>query len=113
MHVYSLGGLDEMSQLVMQTATGSKVMNTPVTTKTCPECGGALAVDSPEGLCRACLLKRGLETNTVAGSEAGEIENRELKIEKGWVPPAVGELARLFPELEILELIGRGGMGAV
>ena len=88
-------------------------MNTPLTTKTCPECGGGLAVDSPEGLCRTCLLKRGLETNTVAGSEASEIESRKLKIEKGWVPPAVGELAGLFPELEILELIGRGGMGAV
>ena len=28
-------------------------------------------------------------------------------------PPAVAELAPLFPQLEILELIGKGGMGAV
>ena len=28
-------------------------------------------------------------------------------------PPSVAELAPLFPQLEILELLGRGGMGAV
>jgi serine/threonine-protein kinase len=28
-------------------------------------------------------------------------------------PPTVAELAPLFPQLEILELIGKGGMGAV
>ncbi len=30
-----------------------------------------------------------------------------------FVPPSVADLARLFPQLEILELIGQGGMGAV
>jgi serine/threonine protein kinase len=30
-----------------------------------------------------------------------------------YVPPRPGELAACFPELEILELIGRGGMGVV
>jgi serine/threonine protein kinase len=29
------------------------------------------------------------------------------------VPPDVAELAAKFPQLEILELIGKGGMGAV
>ena len=29
------------------------------------------------------------------------------------MPPPVAELAKLFPQLEILELLGRGGMGAV
>jgi len=31
----------------------------------------------------------------------------------GWVPPTTAELAPLFPELEIVALLGRGGMGAV
>jgi len=31
----------------------------------------------------------------------------------GFVPPPVEAIARLFPQLEILELIGKGGMGAV
>lgn len=29
----------------------------------------------------------------------------------GWVPPTPAELAPLFPELEIVALLGRGGMG--
>lgn len=32
---------------------------------------------------------------------------------KHFTPPAVDELARFFPQLDIIELIGRGGMGAV
>jgi len=31
----------------------------------------------------------------------------------GWQPPSVDELGERFPELDIVELIGRGGMGAV
>ncbi len=30
-----------------------------------------------------------------------------------FVPPAVAEVARLFPQFEVLELLGQGGMGAV
>ena len=42
---------------------------------------------------------------TASGSEGGG--------DAGFVPPPVEALARLFPQLEILELIGQGGMGAV
>ena len=31
----------------------------------------------------------------------------------GWQPPTVEEAARLFPEYEVVSLLGRGGMGAV
>jgi serine/threonine protein kinase len=31
----------------------------------------------------------------------------------GWQPPTVEEAARLFPQYEVLSLLGRGGMGAV
>ena len=31
----------------------------------------------------------------------------------GFIPPPVEAIAKLFPQLEVLELIGRGGMGAV
>ncbi len=31
----------------------------------------------------------------------------------GWQPPTVAEAARLFPQYEVLSLLGRGGMGAV
>jgi len=73
--------------------------------RNCPQCGRPLPSDTPGGLCPACLLKRGLESNTI-GETAGEKSAR-------WSPPPVEVLAGSFPELDILELIGRGGMGAV
>ncbi|MCK4602282.1 MAG: serine/threonine protein kinase, partial [Phycisphaerae bacterium] len=73
--------------------------------RNCPECGRPLPSDTPDGLCPACLLERGLESNTI-GEMAGEKSAR-------WSPPPVEEIAGSFPELDILELIGRGGMGAV
>jgi tRNA A-37 threonylcarbamoyl transferase component Bud32 len=80
----------------------------PVATKTevmsrkCPQCGAALLPDAPEGLCPACLLQRGFATE--AGPAAGQ---------SAFVPPPISELAQLFPQLEIQECLGRGGMGAV
>lgn len=74
----------------------------------CPQCGRELPADTPQGLCPACLFKRGLETNTLDETADG-ISDKKPR----WTPPSVEELAGLFPELEILEFIGRGGMGAV
>ncbi len=34
-------------------------------------------------------------------------------MQRGFRTPRIGEMSRLFPELEILRLVGRGGMGAV
>ena len=72
----------------------------------CPQCGAELAADMPQGLCPACLLKRGLETQT-GGGEASQPGAA------AYVPPTPAELAPFFPDLEILELVGRGGMGVV
>lgn len=76
-------------------------MNTP-TQSNCPRCGKPIASGSPLGLCPECLLQAGL--SSVGGDDAP--------------PPAVpsptpAELASRFPQLEIIELLGRGGMGAV
>lgn len=48
------------------------------------------------------LMERGI--HPVKMSSTGEM---------GWTPPTNEELARLFPQYEVQELIGRGGMGAV
>jgi hypothetical protein len=56
-------------------------------------------------LCPACLLKAGFATRGETGATA--------EAHPGFVPPSVGELAAAFPQLEILELVGKGGMGAV
>jgi predicted Ser/Thr protein kinase len=70
--------------------------------KTCQSCGTPLADDSPRGLCAACLMKVAMATATGAGDAPS-----------GFTPPETAELAAKFPQLEILELIGKGGMGAV
>ena len=68
----------------------------------CPHCGTPLPTGALAGLCPACLLKLGAAADTVTDAN-----------QKKFVPPSVAELAPLFPQLEILELIGKGGMGAV
>ncbi len=57
------------------------------------------------GLCPDCLLKAGLATGETGETAAG--------LAPSFVPPAPEELAQKFPQLEIMELLGRGGMGAV
>src|SRR5262245_17165521 len=78
--------------------------------RNCPNCGKPLPPDAARGLCPDCLIKVGLGTGVEIGpdTEAGT-GNRS----SGFVPPAAEELARYFPQLEILELLGHGGMGAV
>jgi len=71
--------------------------------KQCAQCGSPLTADAPEGLCPACLLKRGLETQTSSGNS----------VAASVPPPSPEDLAKYFPSLEILELLGRGGMGVV
>jgi serine/threonine protein kinase len=81
-------------------------MMTPVT---CPRCDSELPADAPEGLCPECLFRRAVEI-PVADAAPTEPGRRPLG---GFVPPPPAELALHFPQLEILELVGQGGMGAV
>jgi tRNA A-37 threonylcarbamoyl transferase component Bud32 len=69
-------------------------------TATCPACGTPMPADAPAGLCPRCLFAGGLAT-------AASPPNADFE------PPAIAELAPLFPQLEIIELLGAGGMGAV
>ena len=77
-----------------------------ITTRTCPRCQSELPADAPEGLCPRCLLQ-GLPLTGVSGG-TGATSPPAL-----FTAPSLAELAPLFPHLEILALIGQGGMGAV
>jgi len=79
-------------------------------TNACPECGTPLAPDAPKGLCPACLLRGGRNSEPLQSSgESGETGAAAA----GFVAPSPEEIAQHFPQLEIIELLGQGGMGAV
>lgn len=69
---------------------------------TCPRCGAEVAPDVASGICPTCLLKQ-----AAMGTGADSIPATP------WTPPTVEEVAAEFDQLEIVELIGHGGMGAV
>ena len=68
----------------------------------CPGCGAEIPAEAPQGLCPKCLLE-GVSSPTEGGDTTGEA--REA--------PPIDFVAAGFPELEIIELIGQGGMGFV
>jgi predicted Ser/Thr protein kinase len=69
----------------------------------CSGCGQALPTDAPQELCPECLLSAALGALDDAG--ASEVAT--------FVPPSVNTLACLITGVEVIELIGRGGMAAV
>ena len=76
-------------------------MDTEPISNRCPKCQTPLPPDAPHGLCPKCLLAA-VAMPTDAGQPAGRP-----------TPPAIAEIAAAFPQLEILEFIGQGGMGFV
>src|ERR1035437_876489 len=71
---------------------------------TCPDCGAQLPPDSPQLLCPACLLRQALASRTIAGADDKPSVSP---------PPSPEEIADKFPQFEITECLGRGGMGVV
>ena len=69
----------------------------------CPQCGAPLKENAPAGLCPNCLMALNLKTETVFTGDAPAAQ-----------PPLPPEqIAPHFPQLEIFESLGRGGMGVV
>ena len=76
----------------------------------CPQCQSVIPAGAPEGLCPQCLMQAALPSNPAAVAQQTASYSPGGS---GFVPPTPAELQRAFPQLEILELLGRGGMGAV
>ncbi len=87
--------------------------------RTCPGCGVQLPSDAPEGLCPRCLLRHVMpSTSAPVGVEPGEAPTlpppaTPQSAFRNPALPTAAELGSLFPQLEILERFGQGGMGAV
>ncbi|MGB8355548.1 MAG: protein kinase [Chthoniobacteraceae bacterium] len=71
-------------------------------TNSCPECGKPVPANSQHQLCPACLMAQAIASQTAAGNAAAPAP-----------VPAPDEIAGKFPQFEILEYLGRGGMGVV
>ena len=72
----------------------------PATESSCPRCGRPVPANAALGACPHCLLAAGFASEHA-------VSNDSLP------PPGLDELAPEFPQLDLLELLGRGGMGAV
>jgi serine/threonine protein kinase len=77
-------------------------MSNQTSTHRCPACGGTIPDGAPQGLCPKCLL---------AG--VGQTQEIPTVPSNAHGPPPLAEVAAAFPHLEIVELIGMGGMGCV
>jgi serine/threonine protein kinase len=79
-------------------------MNETIASK-CPRCGAEMAAGSGGALCPRCAaaLLQATQTELTGADEA----------KPAFTPPSPADLGPRFPQLEILELLGRGGMGAV
>ncbi len=76
-------------------------MNDSFSAKTCPECGAIFSLDAPENLCPRCLMAQIIQP-TMDGEKLVPLPSLTPE-----------ELSPHFPQLEILECLGRGGMGVV
>ena len=84
--------------------------------RSCPECGAELPANAPEGLCPRCLMKSARQETKPSGNADSELASdvpTSATPPGKFVPPKPEELAGQFPQLEIIELLGQGGMGAV
>lgn len=81
-------------------------MTEPSPVKTCPHCGTDIAPGTPEGLCPRCVASLNL-------LNADSLLTGENTPDSYQPAPTPAEIAPHFPQLEIIEMLGRGGMGIV
>ena len=76
-------------------------MENSVSPPKCPGCQQPLAPGRAQGLCPRCLLARAALATEAGANQAPSIV------------PDLATVVAAFPQLEVIELVGRGGMGIV
>ncbi|HEV7402102.1 MAG TPA: protein kinase, partial [Chthoniobacteraceae bacterium] len=71
----------------------------------CPQCRQPLASDAPDGLCPQCLLKAATASAPTPSGDGLECDIIDIG------DPV--EVGKKLPQFEILQMLGRGGMGVV
>ena len=96
---------DEFRQMHADMQSPRKEMS--IEPRQCAQCGAELTADAPNGLCPPC--------RSIAQADKRSAEKLAETAPFGahFSAPKPKELARYFPQLEIIELLGQGGMGAV
>lgn len=77
----------------------------------CPECQAIIPPNAPASLCPKCLFKAGLRSAPSAADS--NASSPTMNYDNAMDLPDSDQLAQHFPELELGDLLGRGGMGAV
>src|SRR5262245_2515715 len=75
----------------------------------CPTCGAELPSGKADAPCPACLMRLAF----AEGSFAAGSQSPTQIYATGFKAPTIDELSSRLPQFEVLELIGKGGMGAV
>ena len=76
-------------------------MDNSTSSAECPECGREIPAEAPHGICPRCLLSEAV-TGSHPPPHRADLDSISLE-----------EVAKAFPQLEVMDRIGGGGMGVV